>query len=80
MYISWSESFRLIGKFRDTPNLDVQNSPVSFQDRTGYEVMQQGHVEQMMAGWGTQELKVMSLWNWIAKKKSGSVLELETDT
>lgn len=51
----------LIGKFRDTPNLDVQNSHVSSQDRTGYEVMQQGHVEQMMAGWGTQELKAMSL-------------------
>eukprot|EP00434_Breviolum_minutum_P045184 symbB.v1.2.040450.t1/scaffold7244.1/size12366/1 len=37
-------------RFNFLPRVNIPVSVVMLQDRTGYEVMQQGHVEQMMAG------------------------------
>ncbi|CAK9083498.1 Fido domain-containing protein, partial [Durusdinium trenchii] len=37
-------------RFNFLPRVNIPVSVVMLQDRTGYEVMQQGHVDQMMAG------------------------------
>lgn len=45
-------------RFNFLPRVNIPVSVVMLQDRTGYEVMQQGHVDQMMAGLRHQLLRL----------------------